>query len=192
MAARQAGLKGGPELLAFLDAFPLRLVKGAVRSGMVAAAKPIRDQARQNVRKKSGRLAKAIRTGSPRVEQNGNVTIRVLVDKSKPHGFLANWIEYGVAAHFINAGDSGISARLLTKKSGRLGMGNDAETGAIRIGNEFVSGAIYHPGFGAKPFMRTALDMRAEDAVNALGERIRSYLSGKTGFTAPLAQVDGD
>lgn len=192
MAVRQAGLKGGPELLAFLDAFPDRLVKGALRSGMTAAAKPIRDQARVNVRRKSGRLAKAIRTGSPRIEQDGTVTIRVMVDKSKPHGFLGHFIEYGVAPHFINAGTSGISARLLTRKSSRLGMGKDEETGAIRIGNEWVSGTVFHPGFPAMPFMRSALDMRAEDAVNALGARIRSYLSGKTGFTAPLAQVDDD
>lgn len=183
----RATLKGGPELLAFLDAFPGRLVKGALRSGMTAGAKPIRDQARVNARKRSGKMAKAIKTGSPTVDRDG--TVRVSVRLRGEHSFLGMFMEYGVAPHFISAGDGVTSSRLLTRSARRDGIASDVETRALRIGNQFVTGAVLHPGFPAYPFLRPALQMRAEDAVNAVGERIRSYLSSKTGFTAPRVEV---
>ena len=63
-------LKGGPELLQFIEAFPAKLQKGAVRAGLTAAAKPIRDQARANIRKKSGATAKASKSARLRAVLN--------------------------------------------------------------------------------------------------------------------------
>jgi len=37
--------------------------------------------------------------------------------------------------------------------------------------------------------MRPALDTKADDAVKAFADRIRSYLEGKTGFAAPLDEA---
>lgn len=180
-------LKGGKELLSFLDAFPARLQKGAARSGLTAAAKPVRDQARSNAPRESGKLAKSIKTGSPKVNQDGTVTISVRL--SGEHSFLGHFFEYGVAPHFIRAGDSGLSARKLTQKFNREGSART--DGALKIGDNYVTGAVLHPGFAARPFLRPALDMKAEEAVNAFGERLRSYLKDKTGFTAPaVLEVD--
>lgn len=180
-------LKGGKELLAFLDAFPARLQKGAVRSALTAAARPVRDQARANAPRESGKLAKSIKTGSPKVEQDGTVAIKVRLQGE--HSFLGHFFEYGVAPHFIRAGDSGLSSRKLTQKFNR--EGGTADGDALKIGDNFITGAVMHPGFAAKPFMRPALDVKAEEAINAFGGRVRSYLKDKTGFTAPaVLEVD--
>ena len=178
-------MKGIKETMAFLQAFPARIQKGAVRSALTAAAKPVRDQARANAPKESGQMAKAIKTGSPRIERDGTVSIKVRL--AGKHSYLGRFIEYGVAPHFIRAGDSGLSPRKLTQKAGR--EGSTAADGALKIGQNFVTGAVLHPGFAPKPFLRPALDIRADDAVQAFADRLRSYLKDKTGFTAP-ARLD--
>lgn len=178
-------MKGIKETMAFLQAFPERIQKGAVRSALTAAAKPIRDQARADAPRESGKLRKSIKTGSPRIETNGTVSIKVRL--AGEHSYLGRFIEYGVAPHFIRAGDSGLSPRKLTQKAGR--EGTTEVDGAMKIGQNFVTGAVLHPGFPARPFLRPALDTRADDAVRAFGDRLRSYLKDKTGFTAP-ARLD--
>ncbi|HKY80271.1 MAG TPA: HK97-gp10 family putative phage morphogenesis protein [Sphingobium sp.] len=183
--SRAVPMKGLKETMAFLEAFPARIQKGAVRSALTAAAKPVRDQARANAPRESGMMAKAIKTGSPRVEQDGTVSIKVRL--AGPHSYIGHFIEHGVAPHFISAGDSVLSARTLTQKLNRDGSEGDA--GAMKIGDTFVTGAVPHPGFAAKPFMRPALDTKADEAVQAFGDRLRSYLKDKTGFTAP-ARLD--
>ncbi|MCK0531770.1 HK97-gp10 family putative phage morphogenesis protein [Sphingobium agri] len=181
-------MKGGKDLAAFLQAFPAHIQKGAVRSALTAAAKPVRDQARANAPRKSGKLAKAIKTSSPKVEQDGRVTIKVQLKGQ--HSYLGHFIEYGVRPHFISAGDSDLSARKLTQKARR--EGSSEEGGVLKIGDTFVSGVVMHPGIAAKPFLRPALDARADDAVRAFGDRIRTYLKDKSGLTAPaiLTEVE--
>ena len=178
-------LKGGKDLDAFLAAFPLRLQKGAVRSALTAAAKPVRDQARANAPRQTGKLAKSIKSGSPKVNLDGTISISVRL-KGR-HSFLGIFFEYGVAPHFITAGDSNLSARKLTQKVGR--EGSEEVDGAMKIGADFVTGAVLHPGIPAQPFLRPALDVRADEAVKAFGDRLRTYLKDKTGFSAP-AQLD--
>ncbi len=181
-------LKGGSELSAFLDALPKQLVSNAVRSALTAAAKPIRDQARANVPRKTGKLARSIKTSSPRVNQDGTVSVKVHLRGE--HSFLGPWVEYGTGPHVIKAGDSKISARLMTRQAKRDGSSKKA--GNLVIGNNVISGAVMHPGVPARPFLRPALDTRTEDAVNAFGQRMQTYLQGKLGVTLPLVEVDSD
>lgn len=183
-------LKGGPELLAFLDAFPAKLQKGAVRAGLTAAAKPIRDQARANIRKKSGATAKSIKTSSSRVNQDGTVSVKVQL-KGR-NSFVGLFLEYGVAAHLITAGDSKTSAKVANKSAKQLGSTFDEATGALKIGENLIRGAVMHPGFAPMPFLRPALDTKASEAVNEFGKRVRTYLSSKANFTAPLVETAGE
>lgn len=185
----EQALKGAPELLKFLQAFPARLQKGALRSGATAAARPIRDEARLRARKQSGKMAKAVKTGSARVDREGNV--RVSIRLKGPHAHLGIWSEYGVAAHFISAGDSKISSRLLTRQSKRDGV-EDAGEGKLKIGNNYISGAVLHPGHAAFPFMRPALEAKWNEAIDAFGVRVRDYLADRTGFTGPTLEVEPD
>lgn len=180
-------LKGGADLAAFLDAFPKKLQNGAIRSGATAAAKPIRDQARANAPRKTGKLAKAVKTGSPRVDGS---QVRIRVRLAGEHSFLGMFFEYGVRPHYITAGDSGKSPRLLTRAA-RDGGASDVEAGKLKIGDNYITGAVLHPGITAQPFMRPALDARANEAIKAFGARVQSYLKDKSGLTAP-ATLDVD
>lgn len=189
-------LKGGPELMTFLQAFPERIQKGALRSGIRAAAAPIRDQARLLAPKETGQMAKSIKTGSPNL-QDGVLSVKIRL--KGPHAFLGVFHEYGVRPHVIRAkgsdtvtpkganavtvGGTILSSRIANRKGRSEGFSE--EGGALKIGGEFVSGAVMHPGHSARPFMRPALDMKADEAVNAFGAKVRAYLSSKTGFTAP-------
>ena len=179
-------LKGGKELMAFLDALPERLRKNAVRASLTAAAAVIRDQARANAPRETGKMAKAIKSGRPNVNQDGTVSVKVRMRGE--HSFLGTFIEYGTSPHFISAGDSGKSPRLLTRSAKNGGMNTDG--GALKIGNNYVTGAVWHPGIPAKPFLRPALDQKANEAINAFGAKMRTYLKDRTGFTAPYVEVD--
>lgn len=187
MSGRNIAIKGGPELMAFLDAFPLKLQKGALRAAMTAGAKPVRDRARALAPRKTGQMAKAIKTGSPRIDPDG--TVRIKVRLAGKHSFLGTFIEYGVRPHVIQA-RSDLKPRAINKRMNAEGFTNMGG-GVLKIGDNFVSGAVLHPGFPARPFMRPALDLAAGEALNAMGDRLRSYLQSKASFTAPVTlEVD--
>lgn len=184
---KQFPVSGLKELDAYLSALPANMQKQAYRQALTAAAKPIRDEARLLAPKQSGKMAKSIKTGSPRQNQDG--TFSVTIRLAGEHAFLGLFHEYGVAPHFISAGDSGVSARLLTRSARRGGVMGDTERQALKIGDNYISGEVFHPGHRAQPFMRPALDTRADDAVKAFAGKIRSYLEGKTGFVAPVDEA---
>lgn len=90
--------------------------------------------------------------------------------------------------HYITAGGSGMSARMLTRAA-RDGGTTGVDDQVLVINGKFVTGVVLHPGQPARPFMRPALDLRADDAVQAFAARIRAYLENKTGFIAPMAEA---
>lgn len=171
----------------FLSVLPKNMQKAAYRSALTAAAKPIRDEARQLAEKSSGKMARAIRTGSPRQNQDGTFSVQVRLDPKSPHAFVGVLQEYGVAAHLIartGAGEGRVSVRKAASGKGKV-AGK-----AMKIGDDFRSGIIHHPGHAAHPFMRPALDTQADNAIKAFAGRIREYIEGKTGFAAPVAEDD--
>lgn len=180
--SRDLQMKGMKELDAYLAALPMNMQKNAVRQALTAAAAPIRDEARLRVPKKSGKLARAIRSGSPRQNEDGSFSISVSVT-GNDHGFLGYFFEYGVRPHGIT---------LKRNRGGKAGKNAAAREAAgnhvakvFKIGDRFVSGEIMHPGFRAQPFLVPALDIRADDAIAAFAGRIRDYLEGvktKTGY----------
>jgi HK97 gp10 family phage protein len=192
--SKASALKGGSELSAFLLAFPSRLQKNALRAGARAAAKPIRDEARLRAAKRSGKMAKAIKTGSPRINQDGSVSVRIRLQGE--HAFLGVFIEYGVAPHLISAQEQEMPFRV--KRDGRREaysmklVNRMVKEGSLVIGEKFVGPTVMHPGHAAQPFMRPALDLKQKEAVNAFGLKIREFMKSKTGFTAPLLETDDD
>ena len=187
----QFPVKGLKELDAYLSAFPAKMQKQAYRSALVAAAAPIRDEARLLAPKQTGAMAKSIKTGSARQNQDGTFSVSIRLDG--PHSFLGVMHEYGVRPHFIVAGDSGKSAKLLTR-AGRDGIDiamrkNDEQAEVLVINGNYITGAIQHPGHRAHPFMRPALDAKADEAVKAFAGKIRAFMEGKTGFVAPLDEA---
>ncbi len=179
-------VEGLKQLDAYLSALPKNMQTGAYRAGLTAAARVIREEARLRAPRKTGKLAKAIRSGSPRRNQDGSFSISVSLRGQ--HAFLGRFFEYGVAPHYITAGDSDLSARKLTQAVRREGS-SDVSSGALKIGANYVTGAVLHPGIRPHPFLRPALDVKADEAVQAFAERIRAYIEGKTGFTSPVAEA---
>lgn len=180
-------VKGLKELDTYLSHLPMNMQKGAFRSALVAAAAPIRDEARLRAPKKTGKMAKSIKTGSARQNQDG--TFSVEISLKGDHAFLGVFHEYGVKAHFISAGDSGMSPRLLSRAAGRGDVTGDVERQAMKIGDNYITGTIMHPGHAAQPFMRPALDAKAEEALQAFAAKLRAYLEGKTGLIVPMGEA---
>ena len=169
--SRDFPVKGLAELDRFLSALPKNMQNAAYRTALTAAAKPIKDRARQLAPKRTGKMAKAIKTGSAR--QNPDGTFSIFIRLEGEHSFLGFFHEYGVQPHLIN---------VKRPKAGEAKR-------SLKIEESFLSGPLQHPGHAASPFMRPALDMEADNAVRAFGDRIRAYLEGKTGFAAPLDEA---
>lgn len=171
-------INGGKELDAFLAKFPADLQRKVLRNALRRGANVIRDDARQRIPRKSGVTAKAIKSGT-RVD-NGIPKGRVRMRGRK--SFLGYLLEFGVAAHYLGGGDSGLSARKLTQRV--------RAAGAMKIGENFVTGAILHPGFAPKPFMRPALEAKAAEAVQAVGNYISTWLQVGTLKAPPIEAED--
>jgi HK97 gp10 family phage protein len=182
--SKQFPVTGLKELDAYLSALPMNMQKGAYRAGLTAAAAVIRDEARLRAPRTTGALAKSIRSGSARRNADGSFSITV--GPRGRQGFLGLFHEFGVRPHYIartGKGEGRVAIR--NAKEGR----GTVKGGTMKIGDDFVSGIISHPGHRAQPFLRPALDIKADEAVQAFAQRIREYIEGKTGFAAPLDEA---
>jgi hypothetical protein len=159
-------LKGGPELMALLDRIPERLGRNIVRGGLRAAAKVVADEAKLRVGANS--IAKQIKLSSG---VKGTVVSAKVVVREQKHtkGYAAYFLEYGVEPHWIR-----------TKRKGGLSLGPDQ-----------VRSIVEHPGFGQRPFLRPALDAKAVEAIDALGEYVKSRLTWE-GLRGPEIAVEED
>lgn len=182
-------LKGLRELDRFLSQMPMNLQRNAYGNGLRAAAQVLRDEARLRAPKASGKMARSIKYGSVHRMMSGGWSISVRLDpRGNDHAFLGMFHEYGVAPHYIRAGDAGLSPRLVTR-SIRNGGVSEVANQALKINGNFVTGAVLHPGHAAQPFMRPALDLKADDALRAFAARIREYIEGRTGYAQPLQEA---
>jgi len=152
-------VKGLSDLGKALQTLPDKLQKNVLRGALRAGMKPVRVQARANVVKQSGVLAKGLKVST---NSRGKMVYSKL-KTSGAHDFIARFIEFGTARHWISS------------KSGKMLRiaGVNAE------GGQFVTfkQRVEHTGSRALPFMRPALDAQAEAAVVATGEYIRGRLT---------------
>jgi HK97 gp10 family phage protein len=155
---------GGRELDAFLQTLPVKVEKNIMRAALRAGAGVFRDEARKKLQENgsviSGLLMRGLRTSSR--AQQGEVTANVKVGGKHRH--IAQWVEYGTAAHRIKA------------KGAK----------ALHIHGEFAAGVV-HLGAKEKPFMRPAFDQRAGDAVEAVGVKVRERLTAE-GLDTPAQE----
>lgn len=163
--SNEVHVKGLSELALFMDQLAPKLAKNVMRGALRAGMKPVQDEAKANVAVATGVLQKGLKV-STRVK--GGVITASLKAKGK-HGFLAQFVEFGTAAHRIDA-----------KKGGALSFGGS------------VVQSVEHPGQQARPFMRTALDARAQDAVIAAAEYMKERLSTKEGLDTAGVLIEGD
>jgi len=157
-------IKGGAEFEAFIDQFPDKMIRNVMRGAQRAGAAPIRDEAKRLAPKRTGGLAKAIKTSSPKVG-DGYVTVSIkLYPASKgghEHWFLGLIYEYGSRGY-----------------TGELRGGNRRRSNKMKSDGSTFYGK--YPDIAARPaepFMRPALDAMAGVAINAIGEYSARRLS---------------
>jgi HK97 gp10 family phage protein len=156
MSDSDVKIRGLEELMRQYQEFPDKLQRRTMRAALTAAARVLRDAAKNLVPFRSGRLWKSIRV--TRFKMNANTAKIAMVAGGKEiRGrpvFYAHFIEFGISAHEIKA----VSAK------------------ALAIGGKFFE-SVSHPGFGAKPFMRAAFDIAAFEAINAFVRVIREAVT---------------
>ena len=177
-------LKGGRELGTFLAQFEDKLQKKFLRNALRRGANVTRDKAREMAPKQSGKLAMSIKTDTRTNREQAIARVRL---KGK-HAFLGHFFEYGIEPHYIAVTGS---------KEGRVAVGKAAsgdgtiKGGVMKIGDEFASGIVEHPGVEARPFLRPAFDATAKDAVNEVGKALHEFVQFGS-LQAPLVEVDED
>jgi hypothetical protein len=145
---------GLSDLQALLDTLPAKVEANLLRAAMRKGANVILKEARGNL------AAKGLKVSTNR--SGGTVTASVKARGE--HAYIANWIEYGVAAHGVKKG-----------ADRSKGTGQDGKL---------------HPGFTERPFLRPAMDTRAADALLAVGESLKERLATKQGLDTQDIEVD--
>jgi HK97 gp10 family phage protein len=152
-------VKGGGDIARALEQFAPNLERNMLRGALRAGAQVIQEEAKARVPQDTGALRDSLRvkTGA----QGGKVYAYVQAGRSKKKGdpWYAHLVEYGVKPHVIIAGGG-------TKKGKALAA-------AGRILGEKVD----HPGAPAKPFLRPALEAKAQSAIDSVADYLRKRIA---------------
>ena len=165
MATSNVNVKGMKELAEALNGLPDRIQANVLRSALRAGAKLIQQEAIQQVPVDSGDLRASIKVGT----RSSRGIVQATIKAGGKTAWYAKFIEFGTAAHTITAKDGGF-----------LSFG----------GHQYRS--VSHPGIQARPFMRPALDGRAQAAIQAVADAMRKRLADKHGINVPVPMEEGD
>jgi HK97 gp10 family phage protein len=143
-------ITGGAELDAFLKTLAPKIEKNIMRSALRAGAKVFKAEAQANVPVRLGTLRKSVRVSGG--SKKGEVFASVKAGNKK--AWYWHFIEFGTGAH-------------------RIGP---KVAKALLVGGAVVE-KINHPGAQAKPFLRPALDVKADEAIAAITAQIRKRLT---------------
>jgi HK97 gp10 family phage protein len=185
-------IKGLKELNARLQQLPVKLEKNVLRGALRAGAKVIWQEAMANVPVKAGVLRAGliynVARGTP-----GTVVARVSVTGA--HAYIARWVEYGTAAHFIKVNKEARPVRMTRRGPRSWSMrtiNRSVAKGSLVIGGHFVGESVAHPGAQPRPFMRPALDSQATAAVVAAAEYIKKRLATKHGIDTADISIEAE
>jgi HK97 gp10 family phage protein len=155
-------VKGLDDLKALLDTVTPKIQRNIMRSALRAGAKVIAAEAKSIApRGATGSLQKSISVSTRAA--GGKITANARATDP-----VAHLVEYGTKAHLIRA-----------------------RNGFLTIGGYGFGKVVEHPGAKPRPFMRPALDARAQDAVVAAGEQLKARLT-KEGLDTADILVEGD
>ncbi len=142
-------VSGLAELQAVLDTLPARIEQNIMRGALRSGANVFKEEAKRLCPQRTGDLMDSIRV-SVRARR-GRVTASIKAGNAK--AWYAHLVEYGTARHWIKPKD---------RKSLFL--------------SDVYAESINHPGAQKKPFMRPALDGKADAAVNQMAEYVRTRI----------------
>ena len=158
-------VQGLAELNAQLDNFAQNVTKKIMRGALRAGQRVVQLDAKSRApieqpsdyAKKWGAYPGALRDSikiSARITRSGTVQANLRAGDSK--SFYARWVEFGTKPHLIRA-SAGHS---------------------LFVGGKLVPVA-HHPGARPFPFMRTAIDLKAGEATQAVAAYIRERVSAE-------------
>lgn len=151
----EINIKGGAALQKALGQLPVKLERTILRGGLRAAAKVIEAEAKRRVPKVTGLLHDSIRV-SAGAKKSGKVYAHVKAGgRKKGQAFYAHMVEFGTSRHVILPGGG--------TKAGK----------ALAIAGRLIGAKVDHPGARPRPFMRPALDTKAQKAIDEMAEYIR-------------------
>jgi len=136
-----------------------------MRSAMRAGVNVLKAAAIDNIPVDTGALRRSVKVST----RSSRGVVSAKVSAGGKDAWYARFVEFGTAAHVIKA------------KPGRF----------LSIGGAYLT-SVNHPGARAKPFMRPALDNKADDALRAFAAKVRSVLSTKHGIDVPAPLLEGD
>lgn len=147
-----------------------RILRGAARVG----ANVIAADAKERVA--SDAVREGIVVGRVK-ERDDEIAVRITVKEGWPRA-LGTWLEYGTSAHFISVDPNfaqGRTAARINKLDTQAARDGEAGPGStLVINGKPVGATVYHPGTTAEPWLRTARDVKARDAVSAAQEYINT------------------
>ena len=158
-------VKGLSDLNKFLQQLPAKVEANILRGALRAGAVVVREEMRATVPVDTGTLKAGLKISTNR--RRGQVSAKVKA--TGKHAYIAPWLEYGTAAHKITA------------KKGK----------GLFFGGLFVKG-VQHPGARPKPFLRPALDGRAQDAVVAAAQYMKRRLATKNGLDTSSVEIEAE
>jgi len=170
-------VRGKSSVRQFMAGLPAEIERKLLRGAGRAAARVVADDAKQRCVSSDVRDAIKTRVGAA----DGRIVAKVQV--RGPGAYIAPWLEYGTAPHFISVDDSQREGRSV----GRINR--QAKSGSLVINGQFVGSTIHHPGARPHPFLRPALDTKQGEAIAAAQGYINSRVS-RAGITGP-AEADG-
>lgn len=173
----QVDVKGIQELQLALLELPKKIAKNALRGAVYAGARIIAQEAKLKAPVYTGSVAQGhpppgtlkrsiITKQIPEKSNAFNQTFYVTVRKGKKYqkqgkkgnlsqdAYYANWVEFG--HHYAPRGKHGYGSRKQAMQ-------------AVRSGQAMISGSYY---MAPKPFMRPAFDSKANEATEAIKERL--------------------
>lgn len=157
--------RGDSEVRQFIRQLPGQIERKLLRGAGRAGAKVIAEEAKD--RCISSEVRSAIRTRVTTDEARVTAHIQV----RGPGAYIAPWLEYGTSPHFISVDDSqrgGMSVKRINR---------DGAGGSLVINGQFVGDTVYHPGARPHPFLRPALDTKADAAIAAAQGYINARVS---------------
>lgn len=147
-------IKGVAGVKNFLNAFPNKMASKVFPTALKAGMEPVLAAAKANVPKDTGKVSQGMEIAVKSEPNSENVRVTASVQTKGPHGYLAQWLEFGTQPHVIRA---------RVKQALAIGEGR------------FVK--VEHPGIKGGAFMRPALDSQSAAAVEATAESIRAQLA---------------
>lgn len=164
-------ITGLQELQAAMQSLPARIERNIMAGAITAGTRVILNEAKARAPEQDIRSALSQRQKKGR---KGEVIREVYIKRKKGLDvFYAKFFEFGTASYYTGKGRSVRKPYKIPKTAGKL-----------KIGENFVTGQVTHPGIKPQPFLRPALDIKAREAIRTVQEYIKIRLPMETGAAA--------